>query len=144
MVLFNATQRIVCFRLCFHGTGSTWIRSENRTGSASVYTGPFWNRSETDPKLDLLFAGLNLDPFRTGSRTVHVNVALVSCAANSRGALKGDLEKEKRIGLSEDTERSLGRGSAFLDVSFLRSALLSTHSLQAFANPGCPPQVFFF
>ena len=25
----------------------------NRTGSASVYTGPFRNRSGTDPKLDL-------------------------------------------------------------------------------------------
>ena len=24
----------------------------NATGSASVYTGPFWNRSGTDPKLD--------------------------------------------------------------------------------------------
>ena len=39
----------------------------------SVYMGPFWNRSGTDPngsKTDLSFTDPILDPFRTGSRTV--------------------------------------------------------------------------
>ena len=36
----------------------------------SVYTGPFWNRSETDPKLDLLFDKSNFGSVPDSSRTV--------------------------------------------------------------------------
>ena len=56
-------------------TKSDRNRSEsNRTGSASVYTGPFWKPSRTEPngsKIGPTFhVGLVLDPFRTGFKTV--------------------------------------------------------------------------
>ena len=67
------------FRLRLHGTGPEPFRNEpNRTGSASVYTGLFWNQSGTDPNGRIQNwtcrkVGLVLDPFRLVPKRSRVN-----------------------------------------------------------------------
>ena len=47
-----------------------FTRDQFDTDPVRFYTGPFWNRSGTDPKLDCCFAGPVLDSLRTSSRKV--------------------------------------------------------------------------